>query len=268
MSDRTFRLTRPHMTGKDIELAQLELRSKLRFWGVPDYPLVADGDYGVATRSAYMDVCYGMGILEKLKDPVELAHGITPALRTKIRNARLSPEEKERHEDRAAWRDRLAAQHAGGGTAAILAKIITHANGFTGGHDGVDLICPPNSPAFAMVQSRVVRVSDDWWGASAPRDESVRDKGDGIVILRSLVSVGPIVKGDLFGYGHGEKPRVKVGDIVVAGQRVCDAGLANAWHLHLTWFRGNPGLARDGGPKGIGNRDPWPAVDHCRRHAA
>ena len=67
------------------------------------------------------------------------------------------------------------------------------------------------------------------WGLGAPADPAVRAKGDGIVIIRSLVNIGPIKTGMNFCYGHGEKPRVKVGDIVEAGQWICDAGLANAF---------------------------------------
>lgn len=262
MSDRTFRITQPHMRGPDVELGQRDLRAKLDHWGAREYPLPIDGDYGVATRAAYALVCKGMGIAQ-----ADLEHGITPRIRSKIRNAELTATERSRYEERADWRKALADKWAHGGTAAPLAKIITHANGFTAGHDGVDLICPPQSPAFAIIRSRVVRISDDWWGAGAPRDPAVRDKGDGIVIMRALVAAGPIEVGDYLGYGHGEHPRVHVGQTVEPGTHVCDAGMANAWHLHFMQFRGDPGKARDGGPKGIGNRDPWPAVRYCIEHA-
>lgn len=263
MSERTFRVTRPHMEGDDVRGFQSDLRRKLAHWGVPEYPLTIDGSYGVATRAAAADVARGLGIAQ-----ADLARGITPAMRSKMRHSRLTPVERARYVARAGWRRALVARHAGGGTAAILARIDTHANGFQPGHDGVDLICSRRSPAFAMVRSRVVRISDEWWRLGAPSDPKVRDLGDGIVILRSLVDIGPIRNGDLFGYGHGEHPVVSLGDIVSAGQHVCDAGFANASHLHLMWFRGNPGVAKDGGPKGIGNRDPWPAVKFCMEHAA
>ena len=61
-------------------------------------------------------------------------------------------------------------------------------------------------------------------------------------------------------YGHAEKPLVKVGDIVHAGQRICDAGLANAWHFH---FMVNQ--RRD--TRGVGDRDPMPIVKYAIRHA-
>lgn len=259
---RTFKIDAPHMEGDDIKAWQVELLRRLDYWGATDYPLKADGDYGVATRSATATVLHGLGIAQDAMD-----EGVTPELRVKVRHSQLSSDERQRYEQRAEWRKDLADRWEGGGTAAVLAKIYTHANGFSGGHDGADLICPPDSPAFAIVKSKVVRISDNWWGLGAPANARIADKGNGIVILQSLVSLGPIQKGDYFGYGHGEKPRVKEGQVVEAGRRVCDAGLANAWHLHFMHFRGNPGKASDGGPKGIGNRDPWPAVSYCIKHA-
>ncbi len=61
-------------------------------------------------------------------------------------------------------------------------------------------------------------------------------------------------------YGHAEKPRVKVGDVVHAGQRICDAGLANAWHFHFM-------VNHRSDTKGVGDRDPWPFVKYAIDHA-
>ena len=61
-------------------------------------------------------------------------------------------------------------------------------------------------------------------------------------------------------YGHAEKPRVSVGDTVEAGQWICDAGLANAWHFHFM-VNDNPDTG------GVGDRDPWPIVKYAIDHA-
>ncbi len=264
MSDRVFRLTTPHMTGTDVKLGQGDLRRKLDHWGVEDYPLVADGDYGVSTRAAYRTVCYGLGIEQD-----EMAAGVTPALRSKIRNSQLTAEERERYEDRAAWRDRLAKRFEAGGVAPPLAKILTHANGFAPGHDGADLICPRDAPGFAICRARVARVdAGGWWGLGAPRDPKVRSKGDGIVVLEALVTVGPIRKGMYIGYGHAEHARVRVGQIVSAGDWICRAGDANAPHFHFMVNGGGAKFRRDdGSPRGVGDRDPWPIVSYCIRNA-
>lgn len=262
MSDRTFKLKKSHMTGEDVKLGQRDLRKRLEHWGASDYPLEVDGDYGVATRAAYQDVAYGLGIAQD-----ELKEGITPRIRRKIRHAELTDAEMARYKDREGWRKQLAEKHKGGGFSSPLVKIITHANGFSSWHDGVDLICPVDAHGFAMMKAKVVRVSDSWWGLGAPADQGLKDKGDGIVIIQSLVDAGPIKKGDYFGYGHAEKSRVRTGDTVSAGQWICNAGYANAWHFHMMQFRGDPGKASDGGPRGVGNRDPWPAVDYCINHS-
>ncbi len=278
MSDRIFRLTSPHMTGKDIELGQADLLRKLEFWGVDlgEYPLRADGDYGVATRSAYRTVCYGLGI-----DGDELEGGVTPALRSKIRSAKLGPEELERHADRAAWRDRLVAKWDGGGVSSPLAKILDHRNGWTGsgGHDGTDLICPPEAVGHSICRARVARVDaaarssapvdDAWWGNNPQGSPGHPvSHGDGIVVLEALVTVGPIKKGMYIGYGHAEFARVKVGQIVAAGQPICRAGFARAWHFHFMVNAGGAKFRRgDGSPRGVGDRDPWPIVSYCIRNA-
>src|SRR6478609_3975924 len=69
-------------------------------------------------------------------------------------------------------------------------------------HDGVDLICPPREPALAVCRCEVVRVSPSgWWGKGAPSDPVLKAKGDGVIVLRSLVDAGPIRKGMNFVYG-------------------------------------------------------------------
>lgn len=258
---RTFKVDKPHMKGDDVRDWQRELTRRFNHWGV-GFPLEADGDYGVGTRNATATVLHGLGIAQSA-----MAKGVTPNLRIKVRNSKLTETERKRYDDRKEWRKGLAAKHRNGGTAAVLARIHTHANGFSGGHDGADLMTTKRAQAYAISPCEVVRVSDDWWGIANPGG-ALGDQGDGIVIVRATVDMGPhIKKGDYFGYGHGENPDVRVGEHLNAGDRVCDAGNANGFHLHFMQFRGNPGSAGGGGPKGVGNRDPWPAVEWCIRHA-
>lgn len=257
MSQRTLKITAPHMTGPDVIGWQRTLNDQMITWGV-DYRLKADGDYGITTRSLGQSVRHGLGIA-----PEESRDGFTPELRVRMRNKSLEPEELERfHSDELmAWRKAFKAKHEKGGVAAPLAKILTHANGWSGWHDGVDLICPRDSPGFAMCAATVVRADEGgWWGKGAPADRKIREAGDGIVIIRALVDVGPIKKGMNFCYGHAEQPRVKVGQRVDAGDWICRAGMANAPHFH---FMVN---GRDD-DRGLGDRDPWPIIDFCIRNA-
>lgn len=261
---RTFKLIAPHMRGDDVETWQRELKKRLDHWGAEAYPLKIDGEHGVATRSATATVLHGMGIAQ-----TAMRNGVTPALRTKVRHSRLTESEKRRHAERADWRKKLAEKWKGGGTAAVLAKIVTHANGWTGPstHDGVDLICPPDAPGFAICRSKVVRAdAGGWWGKGAP-SPAIAAKGDGIVVLQSLVSIGPIRKGMLFAYGHAEHPRIDVGDVVNAGDWICRAGMANAPHFHFMVNSGGPKFWTGRRPRGVGDRDPWPLVKFATDNA-
>jgi murein DD-endopeptidase MepM/ murein hydrolase activator NlpD len=260
---RTFKVTSPHMQGDDVAEFQKTLKAQFDTWQV-NYPLQIDGDYGVATRSACASVCHGLGMLASRA----MQGGVTPALRSKIRNKDLTDAERARFHERGPYRRALRDKFKGGGVCSPLVKIITHSNGFSAGHDGVDLICPPDAPGFAICNAKVVRAdAGGWWGKGAPQDPQVRAKGDGIVILQSLVDIGPIKKGMLLCYGHAEDATVKKGQIVHAGDRICRAGFARAFHFH--WMV-NSGAARfwDGDrPLGIGDRDPWPIVKYAIDHA-
>jgi murein DD-endopeptidase MepM/ murein hydrolase activator NlpD len=90
-------------------------------------------------------------------------------------------------------------------------------------------------------------------GAQPSNGHPISD-GDGIVVLRSLVDVGPFKKGLNFAYGHAENPQVKPGKVVEAGEVIAHAGFANAWHVH---FMVN-GRTDD---RGVGDRDPMPFVE-------
>jgi murein DD-endopeptidase MepM/ murein hydrolase activator NlpD len=125
-----------------------------------------------------------------------------------------------------------------------------------GVHDGIDLICPPNEPLYAICKATVVRAdAAGWWGKGAPADPVLKAKGDGIIVIRSLVDAGPIRKGMNLCYGHAEGAVVKAGQTVEAGDHIGHAGFANAWHTHFMVNMRKDAL-------GLGDRDPKPVVDY------
>jgi murein DD-endopeptidase MepM/ murein hydrolase activator NlpD len=261
MSARTLKVQAPHQKGDDVRLWQETLRQVFARWKV-DHPLRVDGDYGVATRDATATVLFGLGISR-----AEMEQGVTPELRIKVRsvlkghqNDQRTDAEKERSRKRAGWRKKLRERwNVSVKVAVPLAKITGDSWGWNPSHDGIDLLCPEGTPALAIVRSRVIDVrSGGWWGKGAP-SAAVAARGDGIVQIEALETVGPIRKGTHFGYGHCEKATVAVGEIVKAGQMIGRAGFANAGHIH---FMQNDGSTS----KGIGTTDPRRALDFARKH--
>ncbi len=254
---RTFTLKSPHMSGADVRNWQSEVVKQFDGMGIR-YPLHPDGDYGAATRSATASLCHALGMIAS----DVMADGITPQLRTRIRNRKLTITERARMAGRVAYRRALRTRYSGpdgGGVALPVAKIIADSWGWHPGvHDGIDVICAADAPLHAVVDARVIDVrSGGWWGKAPSGDVS---KGDGIIQLEVIDTVGPFKRGMHIGYGHAEKATVKVGDIVKAGQQIGHAGLAVAWHIH--W------MVNDGSTsKGIGNRDPRPMLDYCKANA-
>lgn len=253
---RTFRLISPHMRGDDIKSWQQILNKQFDNWGV-NFHVQVDGDYGVETRDASATVLHGLGI-----KVIEMKDGITPELRIKVRDKKLSPTERARRVSRRVWRQRLRAKYAARGVAAPIAKILSSSWGFHRGvHDGVDLICMEDAPIFALCDAEVIDVrASGWWGlgAAASPGHPISD-GDGIIQLKCLTDVGPFRKGMHFGYGHAERAIVKVGQKVKAGQRIGNAGFARAAHVH---FMANSG----GTTRGVGDRDPMPYVSYAIKH--
>lgn len=254
---RTFKVRHPPMRGDDIAAWQETLNRQMRTWHV-DYRLVVDGVYGAVTRDLTASVCHGLGLAsasEAMKD------GLTPELRIKLRNKDQTDAEKRRYRDRAGWRKAFANRHASRDVASPLAKILSSSWGYHPPvHDGVDLICSPRAAGLAICKARVIRADNGgWWGKGAPSPQ-VAAKGDGIVIIRSLVDAGPFQVGLNFCYGHAENVRVKVGETVEAGQVICEAGMANAWHFH---FMVN---GRDDA-KGVGDRDPMKFVNYAKENS-
>lgn len=249
---RTFKVQQDAMSGVDIQQWQEAFNRQMAKWNI-DYRIEADGDYGLATRSATATWLYALGIEQN-----EMADGVTPELRSKIRNRRLDRAEKARFAARTVWRRRLRAKWAKGAKVARpVNKIYASSWGWNLGHDGIDVICPPDATIYAMCKSRVIDVrSEGWWGKAPSGDVA---KGDGIIQLEVLESVGPFKKGMHIGYGHAEKAMVKEGQTAQAGQAIGHAGKAVAWHIHLMVNNGNT-------MKGIGTRDPRRMLNYAIRH--
>jgi len=265
MSDRIFKVGRETMHGDDVKAWQDDVKRLFKDMGI-DCPIKSDGDYGVATRGATASLCRAMG-LESAGKAME--HGVTPELRIKLRNKKLtavenncfhSAERVEYRKDlRARWNTPVHAPTRG---------IITDDWGFHPPvHDGIDVVTRVEQPIFAMIKSKVIDVrSSGWWGKGAPSDPKLRAKGDGIIQVEVLESVGAFKKGDHIGYGHCEKACVREGQTVVAGQPLGMLGFANAWHIHLMLNDGKVGRNSDGNPLGVGNKDPRACLNYALKH--
>lgn len=250
---RTFKIGDGPVEGRDVKLWQETLNDQLRRWGAEKL-LEVDGEYGIATRSFTSKVLYGLGIPQS-----SMAHGVTPELRIKVRNRRLSAADCVRYVKRAAWRAKLRPRKV----ASPLAVIEADTWGWhPGQHDGLDLICPKDSTIFSMCDGVVVRAdASGWWGKAPSGDVSL---GDGIIIVRCTIKAGPFRRGLNICYGHAEHAKVKVGDVVQAGQPIGKAGLAVVPHIH---FMVNA-LVPDPSSfvRGIGDRDPAPFYKYARKH--
>lgn len=255
---RTFKIDSPLMEGSDIKAWQDLILDIGQTWNV-HFPLKADGTYGMATRSFGKMVLFGRGFSHD-----QLDNGITPWLRELTRHPDRRPDEvKQRAGEpyRKDFRDDLRKKYEGddGEVAAPIGKIITMTWGYHYGvHDGIDLICGRKAPIYALCDAKVIDVRPGGWWGNSPSGQVW--KGDGIIQIRCLTDDGPFKKGMHFGYGHAEGADVGVGDTVKAGDRLGEAGLAVAWHIHLMANNGEFGL------KGKGSRDPRPYVNYAIRN--
>jgi murein DD-endopeptidase MepM/ murein hydrolase activator NlpD len=258
---RTFKVDNPPMHGDDVKNWQKELIHEFHQLDI-DAPVEVDGYYGPVTRSFTASLAHALG----MNAGDRMAEGVTPELRTRIRHRQLWKEEAERFESkeyveyrralRKRWHQDTGRVHK------PVTNILQHSWGYHPGvHDGVDVICQPDVPIFAMVRCRVVDVrSSGWWGLGAPSNQALKAKGDGIIQVEVLDDVGPFTKGHHIGYGHAEKAVVRVGQELRAGAVLGHAGLANAWHVHL--------MHNDGtvGNRGIGNLNPEPLLNYTIEH--
>lgn len=255
---RTLKIDSPPMKGGDVAAWQSLILDIGAAWNI-NFPLKIDGVYGLATRSFGKMVLFGRGFSHE-----QLDDGITPWLRQLMRQPELRPDavkQRAREPYRKEFRDTLRKKFTDDpDVAAPVGKIITMTWGFHPGvHDGIDLICGPNAPIFALCDAEVIDVRPSGWWGNNP--SGAVWKGDGIIQIRCLTDDGPFKIGMHFGYGHAEGADVKVGERVEAGGRLGEAGLAVAWHVHLM---GNNG---EFGNKGKGSFDPRPFVNYAIRNA-
>jgi hypothetical protein len=97
------------------------LNHRYERWDV-DRRIDVDGEYGGETRDATREIMFGLGIAQ-----TELDRGVTPALRTKLRDpARRSRAELTRADGRKDWRRRLRRRYEGHGPEAAIAYARKH----------------------------------------------------------------------------------------------------------------------------------------------
>lgn len=258
---RTFKLDTPHVRGDDVRAWQDFLLNRFDRWNI-DYPLVADGDYGQATRAATASFMRAWGVesaMEAMKD------GLTPWWRSKLRDDRRSDAEDaafnsaERRAYRRALRDRFNTMDV----CYPVPNLVTDDWGYHPGvHDGVDLVGAWKQPVLAICTGRIVRVDPSgWWGNNPqPSPGHPVSEGDGIIILECSISSGPFRPGLHFGYGHTEPATVEEGEHVKAGQMIGHMGWARIAHVHF--------MVNDDAPvndfyRGTGDRDPMPYLDYA-----
>lgn len=254
---RTFKIDSPAMRGSDITEWQKEIKDQFAEMDIK-CPIKTDGIYGVSTRGYTASLAHALG----MDAGKEMATGVTPNLRSRIRNRDLTHEEQRRMAERQDYRRKLRNRWASAEITKVhrpVLKIVEDSWGYHPPvHDGVDVITLPDAKLFAMVKSKVVDVRDrGWWGKAPSGDVS---KGDGIIQFEILESVGPFKKGHHIGYGHAEHAKVKVGQVVFPGDYIGHAGLAVAWHIHLMHNDGSVGN------RGVGNLDPRPLLDYAVKH--
>lgn len=254
---RTFVLKKPRMKGDDVKAWQQTIKTVFKREFNMNCPIKADGIYGPSSRSYSEELCKSMGLSN-----TAMANGVTPELRSKLRNDTCSAAEKKVRSSKARkdFREKLRRQFKQERKPKVsqpVRKIIQDSWDYRPGHDGIDVICAEDAVLFAMVKSKVIDVrSGGWWGNNPQGDVS---KGDGIIQLEVLESVGPFKKGQHIGYGHAEKARVRVGEVVKAGEPIGRAGLANVPHIHL--------MLNDGSTtRGVGNLNPRACLEYTKKH--
>jgi murein DD-endopeptidase MepM/ murein hydrolase activator NlpD len=249
---RTFVLKKPLMKGNDVKAFQETIKREFKHLKI-DCPIVADGIYGHHTRT------YAAALLKARAIPRTTMYkeGVTYELRQKIHDRKMTVGQRRNFHGKTAvaYRKELREQWRPKKVHAPVSRILADSWGYHPGvHDGIDVICPPNAACFAMVKSKVIDVrAGGWWGKAPSGQVS---KGDGIVQLEVLESVGPFKKGMHIGYGHCEHARVRVGQVVQAGETIALAGLAVAWHIHLMVNNGKTS-------KGVGTQDPRPLLNYA-----
>ena len=256
----------PPMRGRDVANLNRAVRQRLEMRRI-DIPSPVHDKFTQAAALAAIEAGYFLGLREDTilatdKGRRCCTRGAQAIIREPDQRTPVQIERAKSRRGQVARGPRYYAELSGGSVAGPVDPILQHSNGFTSGHDGVDLICEQDDVVYAICDARVIDVrAAGWWGKGAQASHGHPiSHGDGIIQIECLVDKGPFEKGMHFGYGHAEKAVVKVGQIVRAGQKLGHAGFANAWHLH---FMVNGGHTT----KGIGDRDPMPFVDFARKAA-
>lgn len=251
----------PLMSGDDIKSWQNEIKAEFKKMDL-DCPIEADGIWGVGSRNFMATLCYAIGMVPE----VVMANGVTPELRTRVRNRQLTAHEQQRYGARVDWRRRLRTRWevaAVKGVHRIVQKVNADSWGYHPGiHDGLDVVTDRSAQIYAPVKARVIDArAGGWWGLGAkPSSGFPVSAGDGIVQLEVLETVGPFKKGMHIGFGHCENSSVKPGEIVEPGDKIARVGIANSsWHIHLMVNTGNT-------TRGVGNTDPRPLLDYAQKN--
>ncbi len=128
---RTFRLTSPPMTGRDVKAFQSALNQRYATWRI-EKRVREDGRYEAKTKRAAHQVAYGLGIAGK--DDVG---PLTPGLRALIRNpSDRTAQQRDRARRRRPWLRKLRERHAGATPAAVPAHGLAAAIHAHGGRYG------------------------------------------------------------------------------------------------------------------------------------
>jgi murein DD-endopeptidase MepM/ murein hydrolase activator NlpD len=227
---RTFRLTKPElMHGRDVKAFQQLVNARFAAWAIAGR-IGEDGVYGIETRHAAHQVALGLGLTS-----ADYAHGITPAMRSLMRNPRRrTPEQLKRARARRGWLAKLRKREKGASgryPLSVRGKLIgtpfagTHRLGNWQSDNAVDLGIPVGTAMIAVDSGRVVKVSPH-------AQDGSRFAGDAITIVGD--------HGNSFFYKHGVSS-VKVGQRVHKGQKIGTSGSASGVpHLHFGIKHGDP----------------------------
>lgn len=233
MSDRTFKIKAPAMTGSDIKAWQVEVSDLFERMDI-EYDLEADGFYGVASRAATASLCRASGLIAA----DEMENGVSPALRSKLRNRPDGYTVAERKRFMSAevieYRRRLRAREKANPGDTFPGSPVpgqrpipaTHQTAGLLGYPAVDYFAAGGSPCVSPVTGTVTRLSGHdpsngpTGGVHGPFGWSVYIEGGGKIYFLT----------------HMGARMVKVGDRVRQGQVIGTVGNYARWggvdHIH------------------------------------
>jgi len=233
---RVYKVTATPMSGTDVKAFQELLNMRMERWDI-DLRIEQDGVYGTRTKDMARRVARGLGI-----EPEAYAHGITPAVRSLIRNpTRRTPAQLERARRNRPWRLALKKRYAvaGGGAGSSgghypLARrgkfnggpyVGSHRKGNWQSDNAVDLNVPVGTPILSVDDGVVVKVYPHPQDGSGFAGDQITIRGD---------------HGNSFFYTHGHAS-VKAGRRVRRGQVIGTSGsAAGVAHLHFAVEKGDP----------------------------